>query len=519
MLHRVLASFLIVTVLTGRQAGAKLEADDLLVIVNKNVPESRQIADFYISTRGVPDGRVVELDLPTGDAMSREAFEHSVRGPLRAAIADRGLTADVSCLVTTFGVPLRVDGIKLTADEQAERQMVEQLADEAVTRLRPMVDRLATTAEAVGRPVPQLPDLSGPLQLELNRLAVAEQLIQAGANDLTEGEKASLIQTLGSIRQSMAQPMQAGAGPLTEAESAQLQEAVTRLDLPEQRDISRTLGRQMAFVQYAGLINVQLRHLTQDKSDGSFDSELATLPDLAPAAALWLPNPLQGGRGKSGLDGNAIMVARLDGPTPQHVRDLIANSLLVEREGLDGNIVVDSRGLRMPGANGKPDGYAPFDEQLRRLAAALEQAATLPVVHDDKPAVFARGANDEPAVENVAMYVGWYQLRDYNRPFDLARGAVAYHVASYEMVSLHNAGEKGWARGLLMDGAAATVGPVSEPFLNAFPPPWAFLPIVLKGDATLAEAYWATVPHVSWKMVLVGDPLYRPFAAKSGLKQ
>jgi hypothetical protein len=33
----------------------------------------------------------------------------------------------------------------------------------------------------------------------------------------------------------------------------------------------------------------------------------------------------------------------------------------------------------------------------------------------------------------------------------------------------------------------------------------------------LGETYWKTTPAVSWRMTLIGDPLYNPFAAKPAM--
>ena len=74
-----------------------------------------------------------------------------------------------------------------------------------------------------------------------------------------------------------------------------------------------------------------------------------------------------------------------------------------------------------------------------------------------------------------------------------------------------------WCRGLLLDGIAATLGPVNEPFLQAFPPPDEFFPLLMTGKYTLAEVYWKTLPSVSWQMAIIGDPLYNPFKARPAL--
>jgi uncharacterized protein (TIGR03790 family) len=64
---------------------------------------------------------------------------------------------------------------------------------------------------------------------------------------------------------------------------------------------------------------------------------------------------------------------------------------------------------------------------------------------------------------------------------------------------------------MLEEGVAATLGPVGEPYVQAFPVPEAFFAFLLGGDYTLAEAYFLANPYWSWKMVLIGDPLYRPY--------
>ena len=43
----------LLVLLVVRRAGA-LSADELLLVVNKNQPESQQLAEFYATARGVP---------------------------------------------------------------------------------------------------------------------------------------------------------------------------------------------------------------------------------------------------------------------------------------------------------------------------------------------------------------------------------------------------------------------------------------------------------------------------------
>jgi uncharacterized protein (TIGR03790 family) len=102
--------------------------------------------------------------------------------------------------------------------------------------------------------------------------------------------------------------------------------------------------------------------------------------------------------------------------------------------------------------------------------------------------------------------------------FEWEPGAVGYHIASSECATLKGDSQV-WCKRMLEEGAAATLGPVDEPYVQAFPLPELFFGLLLEGHLSLAEVYALATPYWSWKMVLVGDPLYRPFAqAEAGEK-
>lgn len=495
----------------GSAARAQLTAEDLVLVVNKNEPVGRELAEFYAQARSVPDGRIVELDLPTGDQVNRADYQRTVVEPLRAFLTDNGLKERTRCLVTFYGVPLRVGKVVLTDAELAERVTVDEQAALALQAVLPGVERAVATAEAIGGNIPAEIPFGTPLQVAVMRLELAERQIRQLSQQLSDSERASLQKTALAIRELLTNPHNPTLDPLSSEEREQFKDAVANQSDPEARGTARALAPRAPALDYARIIALQQKLLEADQTVASLDSEIAALwQDNAPTT-LWTSNPLGGNLDFSRPGPRPLMTCRLDGPDPQSVRDIIAESLLTEQEGLTGKIVIDSRGIR-----GKNDGYEQFDEQLRRLVMFLERSATLEIVHDDRPELLQR-TDDGPAVDDVAVYVGWYQLRDYEPAFDFARGAVGFHVASLELVNLHNENERGWVRGLLKDGVTATMGAVSEPYLSAFPPPTGFVPLLLEGRLTLAEVYWATMPHVSWQMSLIGDPLYRPFAAKPGI--
>ncbi|NQU74952.1 MAG: TIGR03790 family protein, partial [Planctomycetes bacterium] len=162
-------------------------------------------------------------------------------------------------------------------------------------------------------------------------------------------------------------------------------------------------------------------------------------------------------------------------------------------------------------AGGRPPGDAGKrydDDHLIRLAEMFRSKTDIPVKLDISQEVFASGT-----CPDAALYVGWYSLKQYVPAFKWNRGAVGFHIASWEAVNLRDPKSSEWVPRMLDRGnrVAATLGSVEEPFLSAFPFAEDFFPMLVSGKLTVCETYWRTVPNVSWRMMLIADPLYNPF--------
>jgi uncharacterized protein (TIGR03790 family) len=198
-----------------------------------------------------------------------------------------------------------------------------------------------------------------------------------------------------------------------------------------------------------------------------------------------------------------LMIARIDASTPRVARRMIDDAIAAEREGPNGMVYLDAQGKH------GNEGHGVYDQRLRDLAKTLQTYTLLRVHLDDRPKLFPAGS-----CPNTMLYCGWYSLRKYIDAFDFVPGAVGYHIASFEAVSLKAPDERGWCTNLLDDGIAATIGPVAEPYLQSFPYPDEFFGLLLTGRFTLAECFAYSSPFNSWMQMLLGDPLYRPFARK-----
>ena len=210
-----------------------------------------------------------------------------------------------------------------------------------------------------------------------------------------------------------------------------------------------------------------------------------------------------------------LMTCRLDGPTPEIVKRVIDDSLAVEEVGLKGKAYFDARGIKFDPKRGGETGtgYEGYDESYRE-AAALLKSGGLDVTLDDTDALFA-----EKSCPDAALYSGWYSHANFKDCCTYAKGAVSWHLASSEAVTLRNDKSNVWCPNLLKRGACATLGPVGEPYTVGFPKPAEFFGFLATGQYTLAEVHGRTVLFASWMTVLVGDPLYNPFAKTPALKE
>ena len=381
-----------------------LEPDEILVIANKDIEESMGLARYYCAQRGVPDKNILALPLGANlkDTISRNNYEKQLVEPIRKKFFTERLMGEIKCLLTIYGVPIKVGGRGVLEDQKGKLN-------------------------------------------ELNRLAeqekqILERLKQAGLTDSAEHKQIN-------------------------RRLAQLQVTIDRIN-----------GRE---------------------THASVDSELSLVLFDSYDLYRWLPNMLKDEvRSRSSV---TLMVSRLDGPDYDIIKGLVDKAITAEKKGLKGIAYIDSRGIT------SRDMYGHYDLSLRNLAAFTKSETEIPVIEERAAKLFAPGTCPQ-----TAIYCGWYSLSKYVDAFDFVDGAIGYHIASFEAASLRDPNSSQWCPSMLTDGITATLGPVAEPYLHTFPEPRAFFPKLYEGNC-LVEAYYRTKPVNSWQMLLIGDPLYRPF--------
>lgn len=408
---------------------ATLNAMQLAIVANGQLAESQELARYYAQQRGLPEDRIILLDVQFSEDIDRSTYEEKVAAVVRRVLVERELTDQVRCLVTVYGVPLRIGPVPPSEAQAARIQEIQPQFQTVQVALKESQDRL--------------------------------------------------------------KGLQQANPPVSPEELQSLQQQIA--ELQKKRDE----------------LQEELLRLHHVETQAALDSELSLLWWRRYGLYRWLINPLYF-RVPEELRIQAppiLMVSRLDAATPELVRGLVEQALTAEREGLKGIFYVDARGLPYnPQEDPTGSSYSGYDESLRELARLLQTKTKLPVVLDDQRELFPPGS-----CPDAALYCGWYSVAHYVDAFTWVAGAVAYHIASFEATTLHAPESPVWCNQMLQRGVAATMGPVAEPYLTAFPRPEEFFGFLLTGRWTLVECYYRTLTLNSWMMTLLGDPLYNPF--------
>jgi uncharacterized protein (TIGR03790 family) len=383
-------------------------SDEVVVIYNKRMPESKAVADYYARMRNIPGKQIYGFSLTTNETMSRAEFRDSLQMPLAKKLESNGLwkfernpertmrrivASKIRYAVLCYGVPLRI------ANDSSIHEIVSAAVPELFWHNQDSV-KMWNALRA-----PNLPDL---------------------------------------------------------------------------------------FCQ----------------NEAAVDSELTLLPNLEMNLPLNgpLPNPFYGTTNSALLNptNGILLVARLDGPSPDVACGLVDKAMQAERDGLWGRAYFDARGLKPAETN-----YFLGDEFILG-AAEISKALGFETIVDDNPTTFAANF----PMSQIAIYAGWYD-ENVSGPFMLPNvefmpGAFAYHLHSFSAVTIRSATDR-WVGPLLAKGATCTMGCVNEPSLQFTPNIALFLQRWSIGQFTFGEAVWTAQSALSWQTTVVGDPLYRPF--------
>ncbi len=97
-------------VLPACAAPASGGGDKVLLVVNRNDPLSRRVADYYGPRRSVPVCNMCTIATTSAEEISWDVYQQQIEQPIGECLKRAGLQEKVLYIVLTMGVPLKVDG-------------------------------------------------------------------------------------------------------------------------------------------------------------------------------------------------------------------------------------------------------------------------------------------------------------------------------------------------------------------------------------------------------------------------
>ena len=520
-------------VLAAGPASGQLTPQEVLVVANAKAKGSVALARYYCAARNIlAEDRLLVLKTAPGLTVDRDDYNKNIRDPLRKFLTDNKIDKKIRCLALVWGVPVRVLGPKLTKEQRrvqvAWQAAYQRLHGRAAVNMK-LLGTVGLTFPAPRtktlRPLGHLFDPKAVGKLEepgkidklLAKFADLLHSKELAVARITDRQKRTLaLRQLAALRMDTyglakllenlpAEPVPGvpDAGQIRR-EIAAAEAELNTLLLGEQtpETAHKIVKLTLTLRGIAGAHKFcQGRILAPGTGeDASVDSELALLWEDGYRLSGALPNPMNwrlraATTRPANVPKRLIMTARIDGPTPRDALRIIKDSIATEKTGIAGKFYVD--------AGGK---YPPYDVHLRNVAGMVKKYTKIPVVLDTRKELFP-----PRSCPDAGLYVGWYSVRKYVPAFTWTKGAVGWHIASFEAQHLRSPTSKQWCIKMIQNGVTATCGAVNEPYLAAFPLPEDFFGLLLTGHYTVAECYWKSVPHASWRLTLIADPLYNPF--------
>ncbi|MBI4698099.1 MAG: TIGR03790 family protein, partial [Nitrospirae bacterium] len=143
---------------------AMLRPEEVLVVVNTEAPDSVRLGKLYIELRRVPASNIAEIKVPVQDDIARKQYDEMIATPLKKIVKGlQGKGTKIRCIVTMYGVPLRVSSERPADIKRKEAEKVKDLLERKKGELSTMKELSKTEPEKYSGKVEDLDS-------EVNRL-------------------------------------------------------------------------------------------------------------------------------------------------------------------------------------------------------------------------------------------------------------------------------------------------------------------------------------------------------------
>lgn len=204
-------------------------------------------------------------------------------------------------------------------------------------------------------------------------------------------------------------------------------------------------------------------------------------------------------------------VWRLDAPSASIAKGLVDKAISAETNGLLGNGYFDKNVGEMYLHADETGGTLRGNWDIYRAAEFAREMGYY--IHEDSNEQQFGTAPAPLEPSSVALYAGLYNLGSYNDVFTWSTGAIGFDFNSSAAAGFRYGTH--WSGGALQKGITITGGAINEPYANYIFKFDGIFRNLFEG-ANVGDAVLRNTPLLKWRLVNIGDPLYRPFAGRAG---
>ncbi len=460
---------------TATTAFGQLRPDEVLVIYDSRVADSRDVAEYYAGSSKVPGGagnlpgkrkgvRVLNL-ASTGAAItspgwaSYSEYQTKIRNPIRTYLTANGLDRKVRCLVMTKGLPHRMDDSdNIDIGDNPGGFIDEVNAADATcasvdSQLTLLWQDLNTGEAGNGNDSKDDGCILNPYWKSASPIA----------SFTTANIHTTKTFTVASVGPVWTYISAVGAAKLTPGDMM----LVTRLDGRTQADVRAMIDRGQTI-----LYNVNTDHIILDEGDSNGAADAGANSELDNQAAL---APLRANDDYETTRDYLLNTDKRFAPSVVHYDPSpnAANFFIGTRVAYNGGIQISGNVCLL-------------------ATAGSNHAGTFPTRVSD----------------------GFSGATVFSQSYFYANGAIFNTIESYNGRDFGDQGIGGivqeQASDFIASGGTLAIGHVWEPLADTIADNEFLVKNFLEGNLSWAEAAWTSIPCLSWMHVVIGDPLARP---------
>jgi hypothetical protein len=469
---------LAILALAAAPAAAQLRPDEVLVIYDSRIPDSRAVAEFYAGSAKVPGGvgnrpgarpGVRVFDLATSGApvtnpgtIAFVDFVPRLRTPIRNYLASNNLDRTVRCLVLTKGLPHRIDDSDFGSvgdnpgafvGEYTSNDVACASVDSELTLLWQDLHEGEAGGAADSKADGLILNPYWKSASPIGSFSTANIRTQKAFTSVNVGP----VWGLGGT----------GATRLTPGDMY----LVCRLDGPTLADVEGMVNRA-ASIRYDTGAHALL--LDESGSNGVADAS-----------------------GNSELDNQAALGALRAGDDYERTRDQLA---------LDGRFVH----VRYDAASNAPNFF--IGPRISPTGGIL--------INEPVALLASYGSNH---AGTFPTYSGGSVARVFADSFHYVNGAIFNTIESYNGRDFGGLGvgaiDQEQASHFIAAGGTLAIGHVWEPLADTIADNEFLASNFVLGELSWAEAAWSSIPCLSWMHIVIGDPLARPSRSSEDIDQ